>query len=212
MEALDSAPVYNPVELPHHQGGNIQPSVKTTSLKFFEEGSQVEGEDIVGEVLLESLLAMDEDLELLGNNQIQRPNRALCDAAQKWFSNFKRLRKQKVGVSNGDRIKVAVLDTWVDMGHPSIKGQIKEYRSFVKDEIDPVDKAGHGTHIAGVLLDLTTNVDLYVGEVSTTKKFEDRAPIVTVSVFQRGIPKRICLPQSEPRITLERYECNLTSS
>lgn len=51
---------------------------------------------------------------------------------------------------DGKGIKVAVLDTGIDAGHPDVKDRILETRSFVPgEEVD--DKNGHGTHVASTI-------------------------------------------------------------
>ena len=51
---------------------------------------------------------------------------------------------------DGKGIKVAVLDTGIDAGHPDVKDRILETRSFIPgEEVD--DKNGHGTHVASTI-------------------------------------------------------------
>ena len=61
---------------------------------------------------------------------------------------------QAVGVSplqlTGRGIRVAVLDTGIDQGHPSFDGRIADTRSFVRKEA-VADSNGHGTHCAGTI-------------------------------------------------------------
>lgn len=46
-------------------------------------------------------------------------------------------------------VKVAVIDSGIDLGHPEFKGRIVEARSFVRGS--PQDTKGHGTIIAGLI-------------------------------------------------------------
>ncbi|KAH6869556.1 peptidase S8/S53 domain-containing protein, partial [Thelonectria olida] len=64
------------------------------------------------------------------------------------------------------RIKVAILDTGIDIKHPNIyleRRRILKHESFIDGDAT-VDASGHGTHIAGIVLDLTTNVDLCIAK------------------------------------------------
>jgi subtilisin family serine protease len=51
---------------------------------------------------------------------------------------------------DGRGVKVAVLDTGVDAGHPDLAGRIAEARNFSASE-DTVDRHGHGTHVASTV-------------------------------------------------------------
>lgn len=51
--------------------------------------------------------------------------------------------------TKGEGVKVAVLDTGIDLNHPDLKGVIAEVRDFTGDGIGDVN--GHGTHCAGII-------------------------------------------------------------
>ncbi|MEO3926251.1 S8 family serine peptidase [Micromonosporaceae bacterium B7E4] len=48
----------------------------------------------------------------------------------------------------GKGVRVAVLDTGVDAGHPDLAGKVVEKADFTADGGDAVDRNGHGTHVA----------------------------------------------------------------
>lgn len=59
--------------------------------------------------------------------------------------------------NRGAGVVVAIIDSGVDYGHPSLGGGIGPGfkviggRDFVNDDDDPMDDAGHGTHVAGIV-------------------------------------------------------------
>ncbi|KAH6616958.1 peptidase S8/S53 domain-containing protein [Chaetomium tenue] len=71
------------------------------------------------------------------------------------------------------RIKVAVLDTGLDVGHPSIQAnveQIKDVKSWLPaNSAAGSDPCGHGTHVIGLLLDVAPDCDVYVAQIADNK-------------------------------------------
>ena len=53
--------------------------------------------------------------------------------------------------SQGEDIRVAVIDTGCDLDHDDIKDNILQGKNFVEKNKDPYDKNGHGTHVAGTI-------------------------------------------------------------
>lgn len=51
----------------------------------------------------------------------------------------------------GDGVKVAVIDTGIDMCHPDLAANYLEGTNFVDSSQPPRDDNGHGTHVAGII-------------------------------------------------------------
>ncbi|WP_155369282.1 S8 family serine peptidase [Catellatospora vulcania] len=52
---------------------------------------------------------------------------------------------------DGTGVKVAVLDTGVDITHPDLAGKISARQNFTEGEEDDLDRVGHGTHVASTI-------------------------------------------------------------
>lgn len=104
-----------------------------------------------------------------------------------WFARFRRLEAlsplQQLPPGDPRRVRVAIIDTGVDMGHIDIQaaaanGQIVKVcdwvdgREGVEDE-NIGDFEGHGTHIASVILDMAPHVDLYIARVTKQRELFD---------------------------------------
>lgn len=73
--------------------------------------------------------------------------------------------------TNIHRVKVAVLDTGLDVSHPSIQANIERIRDVktwlpANRETSGGDVCGHGTHVAGLLLDMAPDCDVYVAQIA----------------------------------------------
>lgn len=53
--------------------------------------------------------------------------------------------------SQGETVKVAVLDTGIDLNHEDLKENILEGKNFINSNEPPHDRCGHGTHCAGII-------------------------------------------------------------
>jgi subtilisin len=53
--------------------------------------------------------------------------------------------------NSGEGVKVAILDTGIDYGHPDLDDNYLGGYDFVNEDTDPFDDHGHGTLVAGVL-------------------------------------------------------------
>lgn len=60
-------------------------------------------------------------------------------------------------LSAGAGVRVAVIDTGVDAGHPDLQGQVLPGYDFVNEDPDPFDDHGHGTRMAGIVAAVANN-------------------------------------------------------
>lgn len=76
--------------------------------------------------------------------------------------------------STGTGVKVAVLDTGIDLDHPDLKQNIKGGYNAINPKKSYNDDNGHGTHVAGIIgavdnsigvIGVAPNVDLYIVKV-----------------------------------------------
>jgi subtilisin family serine protease len=83
----------------------------------------------------------------------------------------KYLERDEEYLRSAPAIKIAVLDTGVDIKHPFISEAINRSRrivcvqSFVDDN-SKVDMVGHGSHIANLLLIVAPKAEIYIAKVS----------------------------------------------
>ncbi|KAJ8117107.1 hypothetical protein OPT61_g1614 [Boeremia exigua] len=96
-----------------------------------------------------------------------------------WIAGFSDLRKTlKTGRARGPPLKIAILDSGIDMGHEDVAeadedDRIGDYQVFVENS-DTQDHCGHGTHIAGIILQLTENAHIYVAKVTDEAEADDK--------------------------------------
>lgn len=106
-----------------------------------------------------------------------------------WLNDFKTFRQQilpdVVDPENQQRVRVTVIDTGIDGSHPYIrsKGWTSNdenaeqplFCDFVEPDPargkhDPIDEDGHGTFIAGLLLQLAPDIELSIARIGATRK------------------------------------------
>jgi subtilisin family serine protease len=54
--------------------------------------------------------------------------------------------------SQGEGVVIGVIDTGCDTDHPDLVGNLLPGWNFVKNNDDPVDDNGHGTHVTGIMV------------------------------------------------------------
>ncbi|KAK4207942.1 hypothetical protein QBC37DRAFT_297699 [Rhypophila decipiens] len=94
----------------------------------------------------------------------------------------------------GKRVKIAVLDTGIDLGNTAFKD--KEIRKRIKKRVDFVEKGGdatdicgHGTHCVAVLNRVAPWADIYVGRVAVGFEKGPDANIVAEAIRRALGPK-----------------------
>lgn len=61
------------------------------------------------------------------------------------------------------KIKIAVLDTGIDLNHPDLKDKIVQGKNVAEPGKEPIDDSGHGTHCAGIAAAASNNNEGGVG-------------------------------------------------
>lgn len=54
-------------------------------------------------------------------------------------------------ITQGEGVKIAVLDTGCDLNHDDLKNNLLQGKNFVEKNKDPIDLNGHGTHVSGTI-------------------------------------------------------------
>jgi subtilisin family serine protease len=65
--------------------------------------------------------------------------------------------------SQGEGVRVAIVDTGVDMSHPDLRGHIGDTRNVVDDDSSAFDHDSHGTEVAGIIAAIGDNHQGMVG-------------------------------------------------
>ena len=76
--------------------------------------------------------------------------------------------------SRGEKVRIAIVDTGIDAGHPELAGRIAEYVNLVDDTAPPPVEA-HGTAVAGVIAAAANNGEGIVGVAPSARLLVLRA-------------------------------------
>jgi subtilisin family serine protease len=74
-----------------------------------------------------------------------------------------------------------------------------------------VDDSGHGTHVAGILLELTRNVDLYIGKIAESRVCQETKPIAEVAKDLINSPSSILTLRQAIRYAREEWGVDMIS-
>lgn len=88
------------------------------------------------------------------------------------------------------RVKIAVLDTGLDLTHPDIAKQYDDGRIKIRDFIEKEDTIkdldGHGTHCTSLLLNNAPNAEIYAGRVFRKSRAEDSSAATLAEVSEQN--------------------------
>ena len=90
------------------------------------------------------------------------PNDALFEPYQWNLPITETLAGWNIAKGSG-RVKIAVLDTGVDLDHVDLKGRLAEGFNAVNPDAAPMDDVGHGTHVAGIIAASVNNLEGVAG-------------------------------------------------
>ncbi|KAH8889149.1 subtilisin-like protein [Thozetella sp. PMI_491] len=117
--------------------------------------------------------------------QSVHPHDEIIETAQAWLDTLEDKVWPLIKESRRPRdraVKVAVLDTGIDITHPRIQDHLKlnssklaELRDWTSSSHGTADCVGHGTAVCDILLRVA-KVQLFVGKVSDTVKFNNSTP------------------------------------
>ena len=62
--------------------------------------------------------------------------------------------------TKGEGVKVAVIDTGCDLNHHDLKENMLEGKNFVEIGQPPMDRNGHGSHVAGTIAASDNNLGM----------------------------------------------------
>jgi hypothetical protein len=113
--------------------------------------------------------------------------------AEGFFQKFEQFHQRvKKPLRNGVRVKIAVLDTGVDLEQLEIqldeakrtRDPIIALRSFIEPEAEHgyKDTCGHGTHVMEILLKLAPEADFYIAKIAHGLETDEVDHIAEVSV------------------------------
>lgn len=72
---------------------------------------------------------------------------------------------------NRNTVVVAVVDSGVDAGHPFLSGRLLPGFDYVQYDDDPNDENGHGTHVAGTVVDCSPGLNVKILPVRVLNAF-----------------------------------------
>jgi subtilisin family serine protease len=100
-----------------------------------------------------------------------------------WLDSFSRFRDQMlphpIDPNDHDRVRVTVIDTRIDRSHPFIKSKGWPSKKDLfydlaqvegRDRGEPIDEDGHGTFIAGILLQVAPEIELSIVRIGSMRQ------------------------------------------
>ncbi|KAL7916498.1 hypothetical protein GGI35DRAFT_466092 [Trichoderma velutinum] len=101
-------------------------------------------------------------------------NSPINTASDKWFTHLEQETHSLMSSVKGGEVKIAILDTGIDLQHPLLSGRIpgENCWDFVNDTEDISDEVGHGTHTTYLLAKTAPQAKIFCGRVWKTRREE----------------------------------------
>lgn len=101
--------------------------------------------------------------DLVYQDTVKTEAAAVSSNAMSWGASYIQADKYAAFVKSHTKrtIKVAVIDSGVSY-HNKLKGRILTGKDYVDNDSNPSDKNGHGTHVAGVIVDCTPGINVKI--------------------------------------------------
>lgn len=133
-------------------------SLEGSSMPESREGSSSDNES--GAVMPVSSGASEDQLY---RQTLQESAAAVSSNAMSWGASYIQADKYAAFVKANTKkaITVAVVDSGVSY-HVKMKGRILTGKDFVDNDSNPSDKNGHGTHVAGIIVDCTPGINVKI--------------------------------------------------
>jgi serine protease len=83
-------------------------------------------------------------------------------------------------VTKGSGVKVGIIDTGIDVDHPALRGAYRGGYDFVHNDSIPDDESsgGHGTFVAGVVLQVAPEAEIYALKIFGKEDFFETSDLV----------------------------------
>ncbi|PHH90783.1 hypothetical protein CDD83_2674 [Cordyceps sp. RAO-2017] len=143
----------------------------------------------------QSLTVSEPDTIALNGDVAAGGEKADSKQCQDWFAKMRAFQKcvdafRKDPDEKCPRVKVAVLDTGVDLSHPEIAEARADERLLYHDFVDSADGIGdldgHGTHCTSILLKHAPNAQVYSGRVFRRSRADKDSPVIVAKAISHA--------------------------
>ena len=138
-------------------------TVGDTQITQIEEGGtdSMNGSSSLGG--LSDPFGYGEDEDAVFASSVSTSAAAVTTARMSWGASYIQADQYAAYVKQSTKrtIKVAVVDSGVS-AHRMLSGRRLAGKDFVDNDNDPTDKNGHGTHVAGTIVDCTPGLNVYI--------------------------------------------------
>ncbi|WP_028596416.1 S8 family serine peptidase [Paenibacillus assamensis] len=91
----------------------------------------------------------------------------------------------------GKGIKIAVIDSGINRKHPLFKGNIKKGYDYVEQDSIPQDEDGHGSHVAGIIMQQAPDAELHIYRVFSGVNGQKNYSNSIVDAIKRAVEDKV---------------------